>query len=36
MKDDQAISDRKADHIALALQNSHQSAQWAGFDRLRF
>ena len=36
MKDDQAISDRKADHIALALQNSHQSAQGAGFDRLRF
>lgn len=36
MKDDQAIRDRKADHIALALQNSHQSAQGAGFDRLRF
>ena len=36
MKDHKAISDRKADHIALALKDSHQSAQGAGFDRLRF
>ena len=36
MKDNNAISDRKADHIALALQDRHQSPQGAGFDRLRF
>ena len=30
MKDHKAISDRKADHIALALKDSHQSAQGAG------
>jgi isopentenyl-diphosphate delta-isomerase len=27
---------RKADHIELALQSSHQASQGAGFDRIRF
>lgn len=30
------ISSRKADHIELALQSTHQAPQGSGFDRLRF
>ncbi|TWX73578.1 type 2 isopentenyl-diphosphate Delta-isomerase [Colwellia sp. C1TZA3] len=30
------IRTRKADHITLALQSTHQSSQGAGFDRIRF
>ena len=30
------ISQRKADHIHLALQAEHQAATSAGFDRIRF
>jgi len=30
------ISQRKADHIDLALQSQHQASESAGFDRIRF
>ena len=36
MSDSNQIGDRKIDHIALALKESHQSSRGAGFDRLRF
>ncbi|MDA9919573.1 type 2 isopentenyl-diphosphate Delta-isomerase, partial [Porticoccaceae bacterium] len=36
MKDKADISNRKADHIALALQQKHQAQHGSGFDRLRF